>query len=356
MFNIAIKKSLVRLKRPAECYEDAVLSGYRIIENESTIKTDSYLSYLYTKNVINRNNAGIPIRWSEAEDVIIKDPTSSVRYAQDIMLERWDSHIAEKTIAESLIWAPIYCQSFNISIIDLLSDADQDNVYVETLEKSIDCLISDVNILESEQLPHDLQDVFKFRTPIQVVQYLNSSYANHEYKNELCDLAKPFVLKSAYASYLYAKDIMGEPWLEGESVILTVPQAICEYCIRVKGSWPEGEKALLEFENAECCVDYACEILEERWKDAEDVIKTDPRQALAYAVNIVINYFWNDPALECEMIKLRKFSGNARSQLTIYATALAGFVDLETFMANNDLLVSELLKDDDTDLSSLDQE
>jgi hypothetical protein len=35
---------------------------------------------------------------------------------------------------------------------------------------------------------------------------------------------------------------------------------------------------------------------------------------------------------------------------------LAGFEDLDAFIVNNDLLASELLKDDDINLSYLDQE
>ena len=355
MHNDAIRKSTIRIKRPAECYEEAILCGLRIKENESIIKTDPYLAYLYAKNVINRDNTGIPIRWPEAEDVIAKDPTTSVRYAQDIMQKRWDSHIAEETIAESLIWAPIYCETFNISLEDLYFHADSQQVYVEALKESIDILMSDT-IIESGQEHSSSGPDFRFWTPIQVVRYIDTFSDNNEYRPTLINLAKPFVLKSAYACYLYAQDIEGEPWPEGEPVILTDPKAICEYCIHVKGSWPEGEEALLRYRNTECCVDYASRVLEERWKEAEGIIKTDPRQALNYAVDPSTSYYWDDPALEREMIKLRELGGFARNQLYVYATELAGFEDLEAFVVNNDSLASELQRDDDTDLSDLDQE
>jgi len=355
MFNDANDKSLIKIKRPAECYEAAVAAGYRIPENESIIRTDSYLAYLYTKNVINKESTGVPQRWPAAESIIAKDPTSSVRYAQDILLERWNVHDAEKIIAESLVWAPIYCKSFNLTAYDLRSYEKSDPFLAEELDKSIDLLIGKTQMNEAWSGPYPLPD-FKLMTPIQVVQFLNSYKVSPEYTDEICELAKPYVLKSAYACYLYAKDIMGEPWPEGEPVILTNPRAICEYCIHVKGSWPEGEDALLELKNAECCVDYANEILEERWKEAEGIIKTDPRQALNYAVGSLTTYFWDDPALEREMIKLKELSGHARSQLKFYATVLAGFEDLESFIENNNSMVSELLKDDDLDLSDLEQE
>ena len=35
MHNDAIRKSTIRIKRPAECYEEAILCGLRIKENES---------------------------------------------------------------------------------------------------------------------------------------------------------------------------------------------------------------------------------------------------------------------------------------------------------------------------------
>jgi len=356
MLNHAVKKSITqKIKSPAECYKSAVLTGLRIFENENIIKTDPYLSYLYAKNVINKNNHGIPIRWPDAEDTIAKDPTSAVRYAQDIMHERWKNQRANKTIAESMVWAPIYCKSFNLKIEDLLSSDGLDSMLNEKLENAIDSLMEKRSIIEAWVGPYEIPE-FKLWRPIQVVQFLNSYKVSPEYRDEIFELAKPYVLKSAYACYLYAKDIMGEPWPEGEPVILTNPRAICEYCIHVKGSWPDGEDALLELKNAECCVDYANEILEERWREAEGIIKTDTRQALNYAVGSLTTYFWDDPALEREMIKLKELSGHARSQLKFYATVLAGFEDLESFIENNNFIVSELLKDDGLDLSDLEQE
>jgi hypothetical protein len=355
MFNDANDKSIIKIKRPAECYEAAVAAGYRIPENESIIRTDSYLAYLYTKNVINKESTGVPQRWPAAESIIAKDPTSSVRYAQDILLERWNGYDAEKIIAESLVWAPIYCKSFNLTAYDLRSYEKSDPFLAEELDKSIDLLIGKTQMNEAWSGPYPLPD-FKLMTPIQVVQFLNSYKVSPEYTDEICELAKPYVLKSAYACYLYAKDIMGEPWPYAEPIILRSPRAICEYCIHVKGNWKYGEDALIDFGDAECCVDYACELLEERWEAAEKVIKSDPKQALNYSVNREINLFWDDPALEFEMLKLMSLSGSARYKLHIYATDLAGFEDLESFIENNNSMVSELLKDDDLDLSDLEQE
>lgn len=355
MLNDAASR-IIRIKRPAECYEAAILTGLRILEDENIIKTDSYFSYLYAKNVINKNNTGSLIRWPEAEDVISKDPTSSVRYAQEIMQKRWYNHLAEKTIAESLIWAPIYCESFNTSLEDLSTNADSEHVSIEALDKSIDILISDCEIFESEEGHFSVANKFEYMTPLQVVLYVDNFNADHDYRPTLIELAKPFVLKSAYASYRFSKDIEGEPWPEGEPVILTNPKATCEYCIQVKGSWPEGEQALLKFQNAECLVDYASNVMEERWREAEDIIKTDPRQALNYAVDPSTSYFWDNPALEREMLKLAEISGFRRAQLSMYAKDLAGFEDLEAFIENNNSLAAGLLKDDDSDLSGLDEE
>lgn len=355
MFNDAASR-IVIIKRPAECYEAAILTGLRILEDENIIRTDSYFSYLYTKNVINKNNTGSLIRWPEAEDVISKDPTTSVRYAQDIMQKRWNSHITEKTIAESIIWAPIYCESFNIRFDDLLNNADSERVFVDALEKSIDMLISDCNILESEQAYFSAAENFKDMTPTQVVQYVDNYNNIHGHSPALIDLAKPFVLKSAYAAYLFARDIVGQPWPEGEPIILRSPRATCEYCIFIKGSWPDGEKALMNFKDADACADYACAVLEERWKEAENIIKTDPRIALDYAVNPSINLNWEDPALEHQMIKLFTLSGFAKKQLRLYATEIAGFEDLTSFIKNNENMVSYLMRSDDQDLSNVDQE
>ena len=349
MFNDAASR--IRIKRPAECYEAAILTGLRILEDENIIKTDSYFSYLYTKN-----NTGSLVRWPEAEDVISKDPTSAVRYAQEIMQKRWYSHLAEKTIAESLIWSPIYCESFNLSLEDLSINANLEHGLIEALDKSIDMLFSDCNILESEQGYFSAADSFKDMTPTQVVQYVENYNNIHGHSPALIDLAKPFVLKSAYASYLFARDIMGEPWPEGEPTILRSPRATCEYCIFIKGSWPDGEKALMNFRDADACVDYACTVLEERWKEAEHIIKTDPRQALNYAVNPSIYLNWEDPALEHQMIKLFTMSGFAKKQLRLYATEIAGFEDLTSFIKNNDSMVSYLMRSDDQDLSNVDQE
>lgn len=356
MYNDVLRKKAAIIKKPAECYEEAVSSGHRILENERIIRTDPYLAYLYAKNVINNKSGTSPKRWPEAEDTIARDPTSSVRYAQDIMQERWHSRTAEKAIAESLIWAPIYCESFNISLEDLSMNADSEHVLIEALDKSIDALTSDCKILESEQGHFSVAKKFKFMTPMQVVQYVENFNVNHDYRPTLIKLAKPFVLKSAYASYRFAKDIEGEPWPEGEPVILTNPKATCEYCIQVKGSWPEGEKALLKFRDAECLVDYSSQVLEERWREAEDIIKSDTRQALNYALDPSTSYFWDDPALEREMLKLAESSGFRRAQLRTYAKDLAGFEDLESFIANSDFLSSGLIKDDDSDLSGLEEE
>lgn len=354
MFNDAASR-IIRIKRPAECYEAAILSGLRILEDENIIKTESYFSYLYTKNVINKNNIGAPLRWLEAESIIAKDPTSSVRYAQDIMLERWKDFDAERIISESAVWAPIYCESFGLSEDDLLTNAEPISMFSEDLENAIDLLDHQTTISEAWNGPFPIPD-FKLMTPIKTVQFLNSYDVAHEYKAEICDLAKPFILKSAYASYLYAQDIIGTTWPEGEPIILTSPRATCEYCIHVKGSWPDGEKALMNFKDADACADYACAVLEERWKEAENIIKTDPRKALDYAVNPSIYLNWEDPALEHQMIKLFTLSGFAKKQLRLYATEIAGFEDLTSFIKNNENMVSYLMRSDDQDLSNVDQE
>lgn len=92
----------------------------------------------------------------------------------------------------------------------------------------------------------------------------------------------------------FALDVIGGPWAKAESVILTDPEACLEYARMVlRKRWPEGEKAIIASGNMNIILVYFMDLLnsDERWREAEPLILTDPETTWEY-ISIILDGPW----------------------------------------------------------------
>ena len=91
-------------------------------------------------------------------------------------------------------------------------------------------------------------------------------------------------------AFEYARDIIEGRWPEAEEIIiksvhrsLSISDLAVKYAQDViKGRWPEAEEAIIK--NVQLAVKYAQNVIKGRWPEAEEAISKDARYAYGYAV------------------------------------------------------------------------
>jgi len=146
---------------------------------------------------------------------------------------------------------------------------------------------------EPRRLHHQFKDCFYEINKI--FKYNNSTLAYDVVRNSLSKsrwrAAEPIILKNAYATFYYTKEVLKERWAEGENTILQSQDSYYVYCYArevIEGRWPEGEKVLLAHRQAQYIYYYIGDIMRfTRWPEAEDIIKTDATLTSKYAVRVL---------------------------------------------------------------------
>ena len=111
---------------------------------------------------------------------------------------------------------------------------------------------------------------------------------NHEHKSSY-----KFIIKNdPLWAYFYAKYIIEGRWTEGEEIIKTSKYS-CDYAKNViKDRWIEAEEYIKK--DPESAYYYARDIIKDRWIEAEEIIKKDSPHAHYYAKNIIKDKnFWD---------------------------------------------------------------
>lgn len=112
-----------------------------------------------------------------------------------------------------------------------------------------------------------------------------------KYAKRIMPIVKPIVLQGYHSSgpllCNFACDVIDGPWPEAEESIATDGSYSFYYAVyALKGRFPLGEKALLEEGNTDLVARYAIEVLNARWPQAEDKIK-DSNYCIWYAERIL---------------------------------------------------------------------
>lgn len=129
---------------------------------------------------------------------------------------------------------------------------------------------------------------------------------------------EPMILTSAFHIHMYASRILKSPWPEGERALIEMYKdkfkhnhqisavnhlsQMVEYADDVKnGRWEEAEKYILN--SPAKAAEYAIRVIKSRWPIAEPIIMRDPSAAAEYAAEVL-----KDRWLEAEPIILKTAS------------------------------------------------
>ena len=94
------------------------------------------------------------------------------------------------------------------------------------------------------------------------------------------------LLSSPESALDYAKDVIGDRWPEGEPTIMKDPIYAVHYALEVIGDrWPEAEPSIIMHPYA--AADYAQYVIGDRWPEAEPFIMMNPRIAYMYAHHVI---------------------------------------------------------------------
>ncbi|MEM3509399.1 MAG: hypothetical protein QXN52_08925 [Nitrososphaerota archaeon] len=155
-----------------------------------------------------------------------------------------------------------------------------------------------MNISDLLNNPHKLEEIFseallkRNKELIDLlVFYIKNSKLVFEYARDIVggkvsDELEEVIIKSAYHSYLYAKDILRKPWKKGESIISQDPEYSYYYARDViKGPWEKGEDAIAQ--DLYYSYLYAKDVLHKPFPKGESAIAQDPRLIYYYAKDVV---------------------------------------------------------------------
>ena len=122
------------------------------------------------------------------------------------------------------------------------------------------------------------------------------TYIYSEYNNKQEDFIKSIIIKDPKSAAQYASNVINERWKEAESIISTDSEASIIYAQHIKNIlgkiWRNGEKAILK--DPRSAAKYSIEILEDRWKQGEKIISSDSITACIYANTFFKNIRWID--------------------------------------------------------------
>ena len=100
--------------------------------------------------------------------------------------------------------------------------------------------------------------------------------------------------KDPESAFYYAHYVIQGRWLEAEEVIKTDPEYACAYAQYViKGRWHEAEDIIKT--DSEWALEYVRDVIKGRWLEAEEYIKKDPEIASYYAEHVMKDRnFWDN--------------------------------------------------------------
>lgn len=99
--------------------------------------------------------------------------------------------------------------------------------------------------------------------------------------------AESVIMQDVYYAHLYARDIIKGRWQEAEPTIMKSPSCLLRYIEDViQCRWLEAEHLILAY-GATYAYSYARFIIKGRWKEAEPVIMQDALCAYAYSKDII---------------------------------------------------------------------
>jgi hypothetical protein len=120
--------------------------------------------------------------------------------------------------------------------------------------------------------------------------YKLTLYAAHVVKGRWKDVEK--FICDPKSVIEYSRNVLHSRWEEKEDILLKDPRLVFDYCYHVmkKERWKEGEECLINCDynnkiNIIC--NYARYVLENRWPEAEEMLKKDPYYAYVYADTVV---------------------------------------------------------------------
>lgn len=109
-------------------------------------------------------------------------------------------------------------------------------------------------------------------------------------RNTGIEPVKHIVAEKPRWAYLYAADVIGDRWREGEPAIAKDPVLAYLYARYVIGGrWPEAEPTIVK--DPQRAYLYAHYIIGDRWPEAEPVITKDPELAYEYAAGVIGDRF-----------------------------------------------------------------
>ena len=241
-------------------YAKLFFVGKRWPEAEPFIAKDAYWSLEYARFLNDRFPAG--------EETILKrkDVGLMVRYAKEVIGGRWPE--AEPFIAKDAYWSLEYARFLN----------DRFPAGEKTIlkRKSVGLM---VNYAE---------EVIKGRWPEAEPFIAKSEDWSLEYARFLKDrfpAGEEAILKSNNPFYIigYAKDVIGDRWPEAEPYIAKSAEWSLEYARNLGSRFPAGEKTILKRKNVGLMVNYAKEVIKDRWLKAEPYIAKSAEWSLEYA-------------------------------------------------------------------------
>lgn len=123
-------------------------------------------------------------------------------------------------------------------------------------------------------IPSDVANAFLYASKYRKKFPKNGKYKLHQIEELIC--------KHSFASYQYAKFVLGKRFPEGESKIAECPGSSYFYVVDILGKerWPLCEKHMLRSPSFAC--QYAINVIKGRWPEAESVIMSNEGSAKAY--------------------------------------------------------------------------
>ena len=297
-------------------------------EAEPIIKEDPRAAKVYAHRIIKG-------RWPEAEPFILKDINFTYHYAMDVINEPWPE--GENVLMGEAYYAAKYAIKFGKRFYEaepaILDDQGTATYYFynikdpnkpdvrtasyeafrqyfmntnpifkminDTGEEQLKEEINRRNILEASgkkkkpKLKH-IDDPL-FRDPDKIVEYaiveLNGRWPEGEKRLLEINDAVPLVV--------YAMHAIKGRWPEAEFKILNSPYNVNYARYVIKGRWPELEKEFLKNRFSNDLADYIKLVVKERWPEAEEALLNDPDGCVEYAIEI-LNKRW----LEAEPVML----------------------------------------------------
>lgn len=214
-------------------------------EAEDLIATDKYYSYLYAKDILNRDNPPVPNRFVKGESEMAKDATVAFSYASVVLKRRFregeSAIIADKRSIIPYVRAVIigtwHEAEETINRFDHLSK-EYANILIE---RGLDAKYA-FGVLQSI---HPLENIYKhllFTNPVYCVGYITNT------RKKQWEEAEPCIAKESKSSVDYARFIGGK-FPAGEPAIAKNAYSSLAYARIIKGRFLAGELTIAKIKD-----------------------------------------------------------------------------------------------------------